>query len=171
MREGRVTLAHVELLARLCHTRVEHVVVDCQDTLIALAVGVRFEQWAREVRALIDLADTDGPEPGPDHNHVAMGDGLSGELHLDITLVGDSAQSVRAALLAELERRHRTHRRLANLDPDHVTPTRAQLLAEAFVELIRRGHTAGAGTRAPVTDVTLVVQASDPVHASTPDGV
>ena len=59
LREGRVTLAHAELLARLCHTRVEHVVIDCQDTLIALAVGVRFEQWARR-----------GPRPHRSRRHL-----------------------------------------------------------------------------------------------------
>ncbi|MFN7149255.1 MAG: DUF222 domain-containing protein, partial [Microthrixaceae bacterium] len=61
--DGVITFDHAALLARLCTPRVEHVVVDLQERFIELAHDVRFEQWAREVRALIDLADTDGAEP------------------------------------------------------------------------------------------------------------
>jgi hypothetical protein len=175
--EGVITVDHAALLARLCTPRVEPIVVDLQERFIELAEGVRFEQWAREVRALIDLADTDGAEPDGSDARLAMSDGLCGELHLDVDLIGDGAAAVRAALLEEVDRRFRAHQRdraaADGEDPDVQVdlPGRRQLLAEAFVEIVRRGTAVRPGVPAPVTDVTLVVHASDPLVAFTPDGV
>lgn len=174
---GVITADHAALLARLCTPRVEHVVVDLQERFIELAKDVRFEQWAREVRALIDLADADGAQPDASDARLTMSDGLCGELHLDVDLVGDGAASVRAALLDEVDRRFRAHQRsqeaAAAQDPGghQDLPGRRQLLAEALVEIVRRGTAVRPGVPAPVTDVTLVVHASDPLVARTPDGV
>jgi hypothetical protein len=175
--DGAISFDHAALLARLCTPRVEHVVVELQERFIELAAGVRFEQWAREVRALIDLADTDGAEPDGSDARLHMSDGLCGELHLDVDLVGDGAASVRAALLDEVDRRFRAHQRdreeADTQGPDGFQdlPGRRQLLAEALVEIVRRGTAVRPGVPAPVTDVTLVVHASDPLVAFTPDGV
>ena len=175
--DGVITFDHAALLARLCTPRVEHVVVELQERFIELAQDVRYEQWAREVRALIDLADADGAEPDGSDARLSMADGLCGELHLDVDLVGEGAASVRAALLDEVDRRFRAHQRCrdeaAAQDPGghQDLPGRRQLLAEALVEIVRRGSAVRPGVPAPVTDVTLVVHASDPLVALTPDGV
>ncbi|CAN5625066.1 HNH endonuclease signature motif containing protein [soil metagenome] len=170
--DGSITFEHARLLCRLATGRIEAIVVALEPTLIALADGVRFERWATDVRRLIDTADPDGGHsPGPENNRLSMTDGLSGELHLDIDLHGAAAASTRAILFAELERRYDAHRRLANADDEHVTPTRAALFAEAHTDLLRKGAAASAGTTAPVTDVTMIINASDPVNGSTPDGV
>ena len=172
LRSGRITFAHAALLCRLANPRVRGLVVAMQQEFIDLSIGVRFEQWAREVRALIDLADTDGGhDPRPEENHVTLTDGLEGDVHLDVSLVGEQAAAVRAALLEEAERRWRRHRALRAADPEHSLPSRGQLLAEALTELVRRGTAARPGALAPVTDVTLVIQASEPLDARTPDGV
>lgn len=169
---GRISFAHASFICRLANPRVRSIVVELQHQLVDLSVGVRFEQWAREVRALIDLADTDGGhDPHPEDNRVVLADGLHGDLHLDVSLVGDEAAVVRAALLEEAERRWRRHRDLRAADPDHAFPSRGQLLAEALAELIRRGAATRPNVAAPVTDVTLVIQASEPLDARTPDGV
>lgn len=169
---GRITFAHAALLCRLANPRVRDVVVAMQQELIDLSIGVRFEQWSREVRALIDLADTDGGhDPRAEDNQVTLTDGLEGDVHLDVSLVGEQAAVVRAALLEEAERRWRRHRELRAADPEHLLPSRGQLLAEALTELVRRGSATRPGAPAPVTDVTLVIQASDPLDARTPDGV
>lgn len=169
---GTITLAHASLLCRLATPRVQEVVVALQQELVDLARGVRFERWAREVRALVDLADPDGGhDPRPEDNHLGLSDGLEGSLHLDVSLVGDRAASVRAALMAEAERQWRRHRELRAADPDHAIPSRGQVLAEALTELVRRGSATRPGAPAPVTDVTLVIGASEPVAAHTPDGV
>jgi hypothetical protein len=174
---GVITFDHAALLARLCTPRVEPIVVELQERFVELAHGVRFEQWAREVRALIDLADTDGAEPDASNARLAMSDGLCGELHLDVDLVGDGAASVRAALLEEVDRRFRAHQRDKEAVDGQAAdvllglPGRRQLLAEALVEIVRRGTAVRPGVPAPVTDVTVVVYASDPLVAFTPDGV
>jgi hypothetical protein len=101
-----------------------------------------------------------------------MSDGLSGELHLDGDFVADTAATIRAALLTETDRRVAHHRKLKTANPDHIIPGRPQLLAEALTELIRRAISTQPGTtNNPATDITLVIEASDPVHATTPDGV
>ncbi|MBU6216340.1 MAG: DUF222 domain-containing protein [Acidobacteria bacterium] len=169
---GRISFAHAALLCRLANPRVRDLVAAMQQEFIDLSIGVRFEQWAREVRALIDLADTDGGhDPRPEDNHLALSDGLNGDLHLDATLVGDHAATVRAALSDETERQWRRHRDLRAADPGHPLPTRGQLMAEALTELIRRGTATRPNVPAPVTDVTLVIHASEPLDARTPDGV
>lgn len=168
---GRISFEHAALLVRLCIPRVQQVVVELQQRCIELAQDVRFEKWAHEVRALIEHADTDGAPPEDRDDTLSMSDGLSGELHLDVVLTGDGAASVRAALLDEVERRHRAHRRDREAGATFELPGRRQLMAEALVELVRRGCAVRPGAPAPVTDVTLVVQASDPLVACTPDGV
>ncbi len=184
---GVITFDHAALVARLCTRRVERIVVELQPRFIELAQVLRFEAWAHEVRGLISLADQDGPGPlAPPTNSVAMSDGLDGELHLDVDLVGAAAASVRAALIDEAQRRYRAYVRAANASPHGVDqaddpeavaaaffefPGRRQLLGEALVELVRAGASARPGATAPVTDVTLVVRASDPLDVRTPDGV
>lgn len=175
--DGSITFDHAALVARLCTSRVESIVVELQPRFIELAQVLRFEAWANEVRGLISLADQDGPEPmSPPTNSLAMSDGLDGELHLDVDLVGAEAASVRAALLEEAQRRFRSHLGEGD-DPESVAaafrehPGRRQLLGEALVELVRRGAAARPGVTAPVTDVTLVVRASDPLDVRTPDGI
>ena len=173
LRNGVITADHAALLSKLCVTRVEPIMVALQAEFISLTTGVRFEQWANEIRALIDLADPDGAHlPNPDHNRINMSDGLSGELHLDGDFVADTAATIRAALLTETDRRVAHHRKLKTANPDHIIPGRPQLLAEALTELIRRAISTQPGTtNNPATDITLVIEASDPVHATTPDGV
>jgi len=169
---GVITFAHAALLCRLANPRVRDVVFAMQQELIDLSIGVRFEQWAKEVRALIDLADADGGhDPRPEDNHLSLSDGLDGDVHLDVTLVGEQAAVVRAALTEEAERQWRRHQELRAADAGHPFPSRGQLLAEALAELVRRGTAARPNVPAPVADVTLVIQASEPLDARTPDGV
>ena len=173
LRNGLITADHAALLAKLCVPRVEPIMVALQTEFLNLTTGVRFEQWANEIRALIDLADPDGAHlPNPDNNRITLSDGLSGELHLDGDFVADTAATIRAALLTETNRRIAHHHKLKTANADHHTPGRAQLQAEALTELIRRAISTQPGTtNNPATDITLVIQASDPVHATTPDGI
>jgi len=156
---GDVSCEQVEVIARHANSRTVAVVAEIQAELLAMSVGVRFERWSDEIRALLQLADGDGVEPSPERNRASMADGLDGELHVELDLVGDAAAVFRAAVLDEADRRHRHHLRLRTADPDHVLPGRARLLAEAIVELARRGCGDRPNRPAPVTDVTLVINA------------
>ena len=144
--------------------------------------------------------DGPGPGPlGEPQNRLRMTDGLDGALHLDIDLYGAAAAKVRASLLKEGERqwRHQTRQPQpgpadggdteqsatdANGEGDTGTacehdgtfaeyPQRSLLLADGLVELIGKGMVARANGKMPVTDVTLIVPASGPLEAWTPDGV
>jgi hypothetical protein len=115
----------------------------------------------------LDLADADGGHaPHPEDNRLHLTDGFDGDtLHLTGDLVGADAVEVRAALDAEADRLFRQRRREHDATGGETPlPTRAQLLAEALVELCRRGRAAlAANTTGPVADVTLVLEA-DPHH-------
>jgi hypothetical protein len=54
---------------------------------------------------------------------------------------------------------------------DDAAARHTSLLAEALVELCRLGTAAASGTRTGAADVTLLIDASDPTVAHTPDGV
>ncbi|MEX0768013.1 MAG: hypothetical protein WD029_06040, partial [Microthrixaceae bacterium] len=49
--DGVITFDHAALLTRLCTPRVVETMIALQHHLVELAEGVRFEQWAHEVRA------------------------------------------------------------------------------------------------------------------------
>ncbi len=144
------------------------VIAGCQEELVALAGGVRFERFARDVAALADLADQDGGhDPRPEDNRLSVADGPEGSLVLKGTFVGDLAACLRHALEARADKLFRAHREDRRQCPELAAPTRGQLLAEALAELVRAGHAAG-GSRAPVVDVTLVLPAT---AVPPPDGV
>lgn len=182
VRDGRITLHHAAVLARLATPRVEPVVRACQSELIGLADGVRFEQWTREVQALVSAADPDGGHrPEGARDRARLRSGLGDSLHLDATFHGGTAQQVRAAIDDEVERRHRRHRELANEHADHQLPSHGELVAESLAELLRRGTSTRPGARPPVTDAIVVIHAGDPLAQDgslgatavgmTPDGV
>ena len=170
---GEVTFEHCRVLAEVLTPRVHDVVVGLQAELLALAEGARFEQWVADVRDLINLADPDGGhDPSPERNRVSLADGLDGELLLKGTLVGDAAAVVRHALNAKADELfHRARRDCDATGGELPMPTRGQLLAQALVELCRLGLAGGQSGTAPAADVTLVIDASEPTAAHTPDGV
>ena len=170
---GEVTFEHCRVLADALTPRVHDIVVGLQEELLALADGARFEQWVTDVRDLINLADPDGGhDPSPERNKVSLADGLDGEVFGKLTLVGDAAAVVRHALNAKADELfHRAERDCDATGGELPMPTRGQLLAQALVELCRAGLAAGQSGTAPAADTTLVMDASDPMVARTPDGV
>ena len=171
--EGVITFEHCRVLADALTPRVHDVVVALQAELLALTEGARFEQWVADVRDLINLADPDGGhDPSPERNRVSLADGLDGELLGNLTLVGDAAAVVRHALHATADELfHRAKRDCDASGGELPMPTRGQLLAQALVELCRAGLAATHKGSTPAADVTLVMDASEPTTARTPDGV
>jgi hypothetical protein len=157
--DGTISAAHVRLLARACTPRVADVVQLIQEQLVDLARGARFETWARDVRALLDLADADGGhEPRPQDNHLSVVSDADGGVLVHGELVGEWAAEFRAALDAQADRLHRTMIRDAvRTDGEAAIVPRPQLLALALVELARQGRAAGRTGQAPVSDVTVVL--------------
>ncbi len=172
---GRITLDHAALLSRLTTPRVEPIMVELQEHLIDLAEGVRFERWAADIRALVELADTEGahrPTPPANRLHLQLdGDGV---LHLQATLVGADATVVahhlRRAGDAAFRRWSRDQATVSGFDAgdagaadraEQRRPARSAHLADGLVELVRRGAAAG-GAPGPVADVTLTIPVGHP---------
>ena len=155
---GHLTLDHVRLLARLTTPRVADFVAEAQERFVELAVGVRFERWARDVRALVELADGDGAEPPIERNRLTMDDLPDGTLLLGGALVGDAALGFREAVIAEAQRLLHQYRRDAEAtDGETTIPPPAALYALALANLVAGGRVAAAGGAAPVADVALVI--------------
>jgi len=159
VREGRINVDQAGVICRVANPRVFQVVFGCQDELVALADGVRFERFARDVAALVDLADQDGGhDPTPERSHLHLKDGPGGELLLNGVLVGEDAALTRRVLGEWADRMFRRHRDDQELVGDVAVRDRGEHHADALVELLRRGHAADtAATRAPVTEITLVI--------------
>lgn len=173
---GRITLDHAALISRLTTPRVEAVMVELQAHLLDLADGVRFERWAADVRALIELADTEGghrPTPPSNRLHLQVdGDGV---LHLEATLVGADAAVVAHHLRRAGDAAFRRWTRdqeaglgggpgdgLGGGDGNGLgRPAHSAHLANGLVDLVRRGAAAVGGS-GPVADVTLTIPVGHP---------
>jgi len=173
---GRITLDHAALISRLTTPRVEAVMVELQAHLLDLSDGVRFERWAADVRALIELADTEGghrPTPPSNRLHLQVdGDGV---LHLEATLVGADAAVVahhlRRAGDAAFRRWTRDQEAGLGDSPGNGLrqPARSAHLANGLVDLLRRGA-AATGSSGPVADVTLTIPVGHPALVGRPGG-
>ncbi|MFM7062396.1 MAG: DUF222 domain-containing protein [Actinomycetes bacterium] len=165
--EGDVSFDHARVLADLAVPRNAAVVERLQGELVGLAAVLPFERWRSEVRGLVDLLDADGGHrPGPEASALQMTTGFGGSLEVVGTFCGLDALSLRDAVDAhadQLRLRYRDDVRAGAVDE---VPPRAQLRAEALAALVRQGVAvghAGPDSRAPVTDLTLVAHATDPL--------
>ena len=161
---GSVSADHVQVLTDLAGPGAADTVVACQTELLALAQVLPFERWRAEVRGLVDLADGDGRfRPGPDGSTLRLTNGFGGSLEMAGTLVGVDGALLRDALGRAADRLALRYRREVQAGARETVPARAVLLAEALVDLVRRGTVAGHDTKAPVTELTLVAHAHDPL--------
>jgi hypothetical protein len=172
---GRISSDHARAVVDAVNPRVAGALSEIQDEVVNLAAGTVFETWRRQLAGLVELLDQDGGhDPGDDlaANKVSLLPTFDGIHHLTGTLVGEHAQVVTQVLdrrADELFHRYRT-------DRDHVpelpTPPRSTLVALALVEICRQAQGVDlAGTRAPRTDVSLVINAEHPNRVHDPAGV
>lgn len=169
--EGRLSFEHARVVADLATPRVLDALVDLQDRIVELAAGVRFERWAEQVRALVDLLDEDGGhDPREERNALWSSRTLDGVLHLKGTLVGESAVEVAHLLEGAADRLYRQAVRDARETFGELSaPDRAGLRADALVDLLRRGAGAEA-PNAPAADVTVTVPVDHPALVGNPTG-
>jgi len=169
--EGRITEDHAALLTRLTTPRVESTMVALQDQLIDLAYGVRFERWAADVRALVDLADADGGHrPTPEDNRLRVVVDGNGVLHLDGRLVGEDAAVVAQHLHRAADRAFRRHVRDHQLTDGELGAARANHLAAGLVDLVRRGAGVDGTSTAPAADLTVTIPVDHPALVGRHDG-
>jgi len=162
--EGRISWDHARVLADLAVPRTAQIVHGFQEQFLSLAEIMPFDRWRAEVAGLVDLVDTDGGHrPAPTEGRLHLHDGLRGATELTGSLTSEQAATVKNALNVEADRLFRQFAADLERTPELEMPTRSQLLAHALVELCRKSQSVGASARGPVTDLTIIVPASDPL--------
>ncbi len=162
LRDGRVTLDHVVVLSRLANSRVAHVVQGAQAELLDLADVLGFDPWSRQCRSLVDLADADGGHrPSRDDRRLTWGWGLDGVLHLVGSLVGAEAAAFEHLLDAHADRLAQRAGKDQQVSAEATAPTRAQLRADALVDLLRVAVPA-TGAANPALEATVVIPVDHP---------
>ena len=171
---GRIGFDHARVLTGATNPRVIDEIAAEQETWIARATDRPFAIWRGELRAWVDLVDSDGPfDPNRDvaRNHLRITTSGPDSIALRGELVGEHAVA-----FTQLVERHadRLFRRAVT---DHTetselaVPRRATLLALALADLVRHGATNNTdSSRGPAVDVTLVLNADRAGHLDTPDG-
>jgi len=172
---GRVGAEHVRVLVEAAENpRITDDIAALQEPLIDRACEVSFARWRNEMTALVNLLDQDGafdPDTDRQRQRGTVSAGLDGLTRFDISLTGADAVTARSALESQADRifnRYQTDREHA---PDIVMPTRAQLLAQAFVELCRLGSARDVGTTTPARpEVVIIIHTDQPDTATLGDG-
>lgn len=174
LHSGRISVHHVDAIARCTNDRnIESVIAIQQQLIDLIDTYTRFEPWEAQVRDLLRIADPDGGhDPRPEDNHLSVTSGPSGELLLRGTFVGQWAQTVQEVLDTianrELHRFRRDHRATGG---EIAVPGRSSLMAIAFAEACREAMSASAPKSAgTVADVTLVIHNDDPTQVATING-
>ena len=169
--DGSVSFEHAKVLTDLATPRNAHLVAELERELLGLANVMAFARWKAEVQGLVDLADADGGfRPGPEGSTLRLTAGFGGSLELAGTLAGEHGQVVREALERTADRLALRYRREVQAGTRDTVPTRAELLAEALTDLVRRGVAAGHAGKGPVTELTLVAHAHDPLGTRNSNG-
>jgi hypothetical protein len=165
--DGTISFDHATVLAdAVANPRVGDQVADLAEELVGEAQGKVFERWRDEVRALVELLDQDGghdPAKDPTKNHLTYAKTLDGVTHVKVTVFGDDAEATIHALNLMADDLYRRYAKDHAACPEIAIPGRAQLLAEALVELTRRGGAVDlASSTPPRAEVTYVVRHDDP---------
>ncbi len=162
--EGRIGFDHARVLADAANPRVAEELAALVDEVCDLADAATFDRWQADVRGLAEQLDADGGHdpagdlPDPRLRATRVGDVTV----IDGQLVGDGAHIAQTALDQLADELFRRYTRDARLTGEPV-PGRPQLLAEAFVELCRRGLAVDLHTsRPPRSEATVVINAAEP---------
>lgn len=165
LREGSIGFDHARVLADVANPRNTDGLAGVTGELCDAARLASFSRWQAEVRGLAAQLDADGGhDPAGDLPEPRLRARRVGDVTVvDGQLVGDGAHIAESALDQIADELFRRYARDAEVTGVAV-PRRCQLLAEAFVELCRRGLAVDVGgTRAPRTEATVVINAAEPL--------
>lgn len=160
LRAGTVSVDRTREVCRHLNDRTVDTFSTIQNELLALMRSrATWRTFARDVAQIASYADHDGSEPPRPRNHAAVtrsGDTLSAT----IDLYGPASIGFEQRVNAEADRLHRQAVSDHDLDPSLDVPSRSELLAQAFIDLVTRGATATSsrsGSTGPTADVTITV--------------
>jgi hypothetical protein len=172
LRDGVIGFDHARVIADAANARNVDGLAGVTGELVDAAQVASFQRWQAEVRGLGDLLDADGghdpaadlPDPRLSVRRVGDVTTVSGQL------CGDGAHSAASALDQMADELFGRHTRDAELTGQPV-PSRSALLAEAFVELCRRGLAVDTtSSRPPRVEATVVINAAQPDTVFGTDG-
>ncbi len=160
-RDARISWERVAFIASKVNCRNREAIRAAQEALIALSDAE--PSWAAFCALVSDLAryaDPDGGhDPSEPTSRLAMrrtGD----QLLLDAVLTGSDGHSFEQLLEAHTDRLWRQWRSDSETCPEITVPSRAQIRAQALVELVRRGSNAGPTTSRPAPpELNLIIDA------------
>jgi len=163
--EGRLSWDHARVIADAVNDRNRETMRPMLGDVIDAAGTTTFGRWRRDTEVLAQLLDADGP-------HDPAGDVARNVLRLsesdDLTLLrgeltGEAALTVTNAVTAVADELFLAWSKDCTANPELDMPTRPMLLAQALVELARRGRAVPLGdSRPPRVEVTLVLHQERP---------
>ncbi len=172
---GRIGVEHVRVLVEAAENpRITDDIAALQGELVDRACEVSYQRWRNEMTALVNLLDQDGAfDPDADHARQTgtVTAGVDGLTRFDISLTGADAVTARAALDTMADQIFHRYQHDREHSPDIPMPSRAQLLAQAFVELCRLGTARDTNTTTPTRpEVVIVIHADQPDTATLSNG-
>ncbi len=174
--DGRIGFDHARVLADATNPRNQVGFAAAAPLLADGASGTRFEVWQRDVRALADALDADGghePDDDPTRNRLSKAATLDDTHVIRAQLHGLDGEIVFQTIDTIADELFRQHRNDEHVAPgDLRTPPRATLEALALVEMARRARATDLdASKAPVPEVTVVINAEEPTNGHTPGAV
>lgn len=173
---GEISFDHAKALADACNPRIADRFGPVALVFAQNCSGVVFEQWRAELHAAVSLLDEDGAhDPADDlhRNRLTKAETIDETYLLRAQVTGSDGLLVHQTIDAvadELFQAMCADEDLAAADLR--APARQTVEALALVEICRRAMAVDLdSTRAPLTDVTLVINAEIPDRAHTPQGV
>lgn len=130
--EGRISTDQVDAVVNGWNDRVSATISALDEILADLAESTTTDQFGRDLRSLLEAADTDGAEPDPGHRDrgLSINQGYDGRYLGSFTLSSIDGAKVQAALDALVEQ-YRRDDKTAGL-----SRTAAQRRADALVALV-----------------------------------
>ncbi len=172
---GRITFEHARVLADAWSPRIADEWPAAAALLAESTHGVVFERWRREVLNAANLLDADGPhDPADDisRNRLNKAETIEQTFQLKAILVGADGLLVFQTIDRVADQLFHRHLTDEALSPTELrAPSRATLEALALAEICRRAEAVDLdSTKAPQTDMTVVINAADPDAVHSPDG-
>jgi hypothetical protein len=153
---GRIGWEHCEVLESKVSNRNRNALRCVQDQLIEWATAMDFELWANHLDQLARLSDPDGSPPPPIDERLTLTD-VGDESALRGTFGRLNAELIRTSLDAECDRLFRQATRDAEADPWLLVPDRAQLRAQALLNLLQRANGADPAAAPPHPEAVVVL--------------
>ncbi len=144
---GALSFDQVECFARALNDRTADAMAEDEEALVALAEGLRPDDFAREMRGWMEQADTDGCDPDPGHSDrsMSLSQSIDSRWFGRLELRSADGAVLKTALEAVMEELWQQEQKDKELDPA-LERTVGQRRVDALLELIRRGLAANLET-------------------------